>query len=132
MFTGVDSHVAFQMFFPGKLLGTIWATKGRLSSVTPGVSQQMFLPCEAFAALAAKVRPLGFNALVGFQVFRQMLLPAVALGATFPGAVKGTSWLLLAVSVDAHRVRSGHVWLVPGRQGSRQGHRSGCSEEGWH
>ena len=23
MFTGVDSHVTFQMFFPGKLLGTI-------------------------------------------------------------------------------------------------------------
>ena len=58
--------------------------------MTPGVPQQMLLPCEAFATLAAKVRPLWFNALVGFQVFRQMLLPAVALGATLPGTVKGT------------------------------------------
>lgn len=133
MFTGVNSHVTFQMFFSGKLLRTIWATKGRLSSVTPGVSQQMFLPCEAFAALTAKVRPLWFNALVGFQVFRQMLLPAVALGAALPGAVKSTCWVLMAVSVDAlHWIGSGHVWLMTGGQSSGQGHRSGCSEEGWH
>ena len=90
--------------------------------MTPGVPQQMFLPCEAFAALAAKVRPLWFHALVGFEVFCQMLLPAVALGAALPGAEKGTSWLLLAISVDSHRIGSGHVWLVTGSQGSGQGH----------
>jgi len=114
MFTSVDSHVTFQMFFPGKLLGTIWATKGRLSSVTPGVPQQMFLPCEAFSTLATKVRPLWFHSLVGFQVLCQMFLPAVALGATLPGAVKGTSGLLMGISVGSHRIGSGHVWLVAG------------------
>ena len=100
--------------------------------MAPGVSQQMFLPCEAFAALAAEVRPLWFNSLVSFEVLRQVFLPAVALGAALPGAVKGPSWLLLAVSVDAHWIGSGHVWLVAGGQGSGQGHRPGCSEEGWH
>ena len=82
--------------------------------MTSGVSQQMFLPCEAFTALAAEVRPLWFNALVGFEVFRQMFLPAVALGATLPGAVKGTSGLLMGISVGSHRIGSGHVWLVAG------------------
>ena len=118
--------------FNGLSHNLTWAAKGRLSSVTPGVPQQMFLPCEAFSTLATKVRPLRFDALVGFHVLCQVLLPAVALGAALPRAVKSTSRLLLGISVGSHRIRSGHVWLVAGGQGSGQGHRSGCSEEGWH